>query len=331
MKTLVLSSKDYDQAYFEQARQQSPIQLDYLPARLDLNTLAVCTGYEAICVFVNDQLSAPVIEGLCKLGVRHIALRCAGFNNVDINAAKQLGIRVSRVPAYSPEAVAEHTLALMLSLNRKIHKAYNRVRENNFSLDGLLGFNFYGKTIGVVGTGRIGRCVINILLGMGCHVLCYDPYPDASLEQISKVSYTDLASLMSHSDIITLHCPLTQESHHMINQNSISQMRDNVMLINTSRGALVDTQAVIQGLKSKKIGYLGLDVYEMESELFFEDLSLDIVQDDVFDRLTGFPNVIITGHQGFFTHEALEQIAQITLNNLSLAAQNQVDDNTFLC
>lgn len=328
MKTLLFSSKQHDQNYFEHRFFNANFALDFQEARLSLDTVSLCQGYDAICVFVNDIVTKEVINKLKGFHIQHIALRCAGFNNVDLVAAKEAGISVSRVPAYSPQAVAEHTIALMMTLNRKIHKAYNRVRENNFSLNGLIGFNFYQKTVGVVGYGKIGRCVIQILNGLGCKVVCYDPYPPSTAP--ADVKFVELETLLTLADIITLHCPLTASSQHMINQLAIERMKPNVMLINTSRGGLVDTEAVIAGLKSKKIGYLGLDVYEMESDIFFEDKSWEIMQDDIFDRLVGFPNVIVTGHQGFFTDEALIQIADTTINNLSLVSQGKQDQETFL-
>lgn len=329
-KTLFFSSKSYDSKYFSEGNQDIGLSLDFNEVRLSAKTAALCDGYQAVCLFVNDIADSTVLHILSKLGIKHIALRCAGFNNVDIAVAKQIGISVSRVPAYSPEAVAEHTLALILTLDRKTHKAYNRVRENNFSLEGLMGFNLHGKTTGIVGTGKIGKVVINILQGFGCKVLCYDPYPDPLIVRDNNATYVDLETLISSSDIISLHCPLTPQSQHLINQQAIAMMKPDVMLINTSRGALMDATALIQGLKQKKIGYLGMDVYEMESELFFEDKSYEIMQDDVFDRLAGFPNVLITGHQGFFTNEAMQQIAQTTLQNLLLVKNSQTNSETFL-
>ncbi len=330
MKVLLFSSKKHDQDYFSIASCSSDIEVDHQRAHLDIDTVELCKGYSAICIFVNDNANAEVLEKLNQYGVQHIALRCAGFNNVDLLAANKFGITVSRVPSYSPEAVAEHALALIMTLNRKTHKAYNRVRENNFSLQGLLGFNLFGKTVGVIGTGQIGTALIRILLGFGCKIMCYDPFPNPKLLETSDLNYVDLKTLIQQSDIISLHCPLTKESHHMIDAESLSLMKQGVMLINTSRGGLIDTSAVIAALKSRQIGYLGLDVYEMESELFFEDKSFDIIQDDVFDRLSGFPNVIITGHQGFYTHEALTEIADKTIKNLMLANQNKRDDSSFL-
>lgn len=330
MRVLLFSSKKHDQEYFDQADDVTDLKIDHQPARLDIDTVNLCKGYDAVCLFVNDNANETVLIKLHQFGVKHLALRCAGYNNVDLNAAKRLGITVSRVPSYSPEAVAEHTVALMMTLNRKTHKAYNRVRENNFSLQGLLGFNFHHKSVGVIGTGQIGQALVNILLGLGCRVLCYDPYPNLMLAETLKITYLPLDDVLKQSDIISLHCPLTPESHHMICTESLSLMKKGVMLINTSRGALIDTSAVITALKNRHIGYLGLDVYEMESELFFEDKSFDIIQDDVFDRLSGFPNVVITGHQGFYTHEALTEIADKTINNIMLAHQGSTDKDSFL-
>lgn len=316
MKVGVFSCKSYDKASLSEAAASVSLSLTYIEEPLTPLTAAACKDFDAVCVFVNDNVGEETISALSQAGVSHIALRCTGYNNVDIDAAKLHGIRISRVPAYSPEAVAEHALALILTLDRKTHKAYNRVKEGNFDLRGLLGFTLSGKTAGIVGAGRIGKAVAQILLGFGCKVLCYDPMPCASLEQ-RGVIYTDLNSLLKDSHIISLHCPLNEQSHHLINSDTLSMMQDGVMLINTSRGGLINTKAVIQGLKSKKIGYLGLDVYEMESELFFRDHSLEIIQDDEFQRLASFHNVLITGHQGFFTEEALSEIASATIKNLT--------------
>jgi D-lactate dehydrogenase len=275
------------------------------------------TGFSALCVFVNDTLNAPVLQSLSENGTRLIALRCAGFNNIDLPSANRLGITVVRVPAYSPSSVAEHSVALMLSLNRGIHRAYNRVRDGNFSLDGLLGFDLRGKTVGIIGTGGIGTTVAQILHGFGCHLIAHDPFHNPDCEQFGT-QYVELNELYESSDIITLHCPLNQQTHHLINAAAIARMKPGVMLINTSRGAVIDAVAVIDGLKSKKIGYLGLDVYEQEGDLFFRDLSNQVIQDDVFERLLTFPNVLITGHQGFFTAEALRNIAHTTLQNINV-------------
>ncbi|MGL5233553.1 MAG: 2-hydroxyacid dehydrogenase, partial [Empedobacter falsenii] len=270
----------------------------------------------AVCVFVNDKVNRQVIEILAKKGVKIIALRCAGFNNVDLEAAKEFGIKICRVPAYSPEAVAEHTMAMLLTLNRKTHKAYNRVREQNFALNGLLGFNLFQKTIGIVGTGKIGKAFINIAKGFGCKIIAYDLYPDQELMN-NGVEYVELDKLFKTSDIISLHCPLTPENHYMINQETIAMMKDGVTIINTSRGGLINTHEAIEALKNHKIGYLGIDVYEQEEKLFFKDLSAEIIQDDMIQRLMSFPNVLVTAHQAFFTQEALEQISEITMRSIS--------------
>ena len=292
-----------------------PIEATFFEHPLNPSTALTCEGFSDVVVFVNDDVSEATIKALSQNNVSHVALRCAGYNNVDVDAAAEMGISVSRVPAYSPETVAEHTLALILTLNRKTHKAYNRVREGNFNLQGLMGFTLHEKNVGVIGTGKIGKAVIRILLGFGCNVLCFDPTQDSSVICMGA-QYVSLDELLSKSVIITLHCPLNEHSQHIINADSIAKMPDGVMLINTSRGGLLDDAAVIKGLKAKKIGYLGLDVYERESELFFSDHSQEIIQDDVFQRLTTFPNVLITGHQGFFTQEALHEIGEITLDNI---------------
>ena len=278
--------------------------------------------------FVNDHLDAGVIETLAKSGTRLLTLRCAGYNNVDLKAAREHGIAVARVPGYSPYAVAEHTIGLMLALNRKLHRAYNRVREGNFALDGLLGFDLHGKTVGIIGTGRIGSVVTKMLTGFGCRILAFDPIPNEICRSLGT-RYVKFDELLAQSDVITLHCPLTPENQHMIDAKALQKMRGGVMLINTSRGALIDTLAVIEALKSGKVGYLGLDVYEEEERIFFEDRSGLIISDDVFSRLLTFPNVIVTGHQAFFTREALENIAATTIDNITkfesgLALDNQV-------
>ena len=325
MKVSVFSSKKYDEQAF---LQYSPtgIEWQFLPQKLDMLTVEAAKGADAICAFVNDDLSAEVLKRLSELGIQAVALRCAGFNNVDLTTAKSLNIRIMRVPAYSPQAVAEHTVGMMLCLSRKFHKAYNRTRDNNFDLNGLLGFNLYGKTVGLIGTGRIGVATARILRGFGCTLLTVDPVEDAEITKLGA-TYVSLSELYRQSDIISLHCPLTPQSHHLINTDALSQMKDGVMLINTSRGALVDTQAVIAALKSGKIGYLGLDVYEQEADLFFKDLSDQVIADEVFQRLLTFPNVLITGHQAFFTNEAMAQISSITAENLLAFAQNRLSGN----
>ncbi|GAB3016707.1 2-hydroxyacid dehydrogenase [Bowmanella dokdonensis] len=327
MKITVFSAKAYDKEYLQQANRG--FELAFIESRLNQQTVALAAGSQAICVFVNDQLDKAVLQELKMMGVQHIALRCAGFNNVDLEAARELGLQVSRVPAYSPEAVAEHTLALVLTLNRRLHKAYNRVKEGNFSLQGLLGFNLHGKTVGIIGTGRIGLATGRLFKGFGCQLLGHDPLPSDDWQAMGG-QYCALQKLFSEADIVSLHCPLTPQTRHMINDQSLALMKDGVMLINTSRGGLIDTGAVIRSLKNRKIGYLGLDVYEMEGDLFFEDLSNQIIQDDLFQRLATFPNVLITGHQGFFTHEALSQIAATTMHNLYLAQQQRTDKTSFL-
>lgn len=325
MKVSVFSSKKYDEQAF---LQYSPpdIEWQFLPQKLDVLTVEAAKGSDAICAFVNDDLSAAVLKHLSELGIQAVALRCAGFNNVDLRTAKSLNIRIMRVPAYSPQAVAEHTVGMMLCLSRKFHKAYNRTRDNNFDLNGLLGFNLYGKTVGLVGTGRIGAATARILHGFGCRLLSVDPVEDAEISALGA-TYVTLPELYRQSDIISLHCPLTPQSHHLINEDALAQMKDGVMLINTSRGALVDTRAVISALKSGKIGYLGLDVYEQEADLFFKDLSDQVIADEVFQRLLTFPNVLITGHQAFFTNEAMAQISSITAQNLLDFAQNKPSGN----
>lgn len=315
MNILFFSAKPYDRDSFSETNVPFGYTIEYLETRLDRHTAPLAQGFDAVCVFVNDTLDRATLEQLSNFGVRLVALRCAGFNNVDLPAAHELDVTIARVPAYSPHAVAEHTIALLLALNRRVHRAYNRVRDGNFALEGLLGFDLHGLTAGVVGTGKIGVNVARILRGFGCRVLAHDPFPNPECENLG-VAYVSLDTLFSESDIVTLHCPLTPESHHLINAHAISKMKPGVTLINTSRGALVDTRAVISALKDGRIGYLGLDVYEEEGDLFFEDLSSRVIQDDVFARLTTFPNVIITGHQAFFTREALRNIAQTTLENV---------------
>ncbi|OQX68126.1 MAG: hydroxyacid dehydrogenase [Sorangiineae bacterium NIC37A_2] len=314
MKIAVFSTKPYDRHALEQANREHGHELTFFESRLTPATAALARGFDAICPFVNDDLSEPVIDLLADAGVRLLTLRSAGYNHVDLRAAARRGLTVAHVPAYSPHAVAEHAMGMILTLNRKFHRAYARVREGNFALEGLLGFDIYRKTMGVVGTGQIGAAFCQIALGFGCRVLAYDLYPNSAL-QAAGVEYADLNAVLSRTDIIALHVPLTPQTRHMIDAESIARMKPGVMLINTSRGALVDTPAVIAGLKSGQIGALGLDVYEEEADLFFEDLSSTVIQDDVFARLLTFPNVLVTGHQGFFTKEALERIAGTTLTN----------------
>lgn len=326
MKIAVVSTKSYDREFLAAANAGHGHELVFFEPRLTVETVPLVAGFPAICAFVNDVLSGPVLRALHAKGLKLIALRCAGFNNVDLEVAAELGITIVRVPAYSPYGVAEHTVALILALNRKIHRAYNRVREGNFSLEGLLGFEINGRTVGVIGTGKIGAIVGSIMRGFGCNVLAYDIKPDPQLLAMGA-KYVELHELMRESDIITLHCPLTPQTHHLIDAPTIDLMKPGVMLINTGRGALVNTKAVIQGLKSEKIGYLGLDVYEEEADLFFEDLSGEVIKDDVFTRLLTFPNVIVTAHQAFFTNHALEAIAQTTIQNITATTSGKSSGN----
>jgi D-lactate dehydrogenase len=318
MDVAVYSAKPYDREYLLAACGTLHTATFY-DAPLTPASAELAHGFKAVCCFVNDDLGAATLAVLARLGVRLVALRCTGFNNVDLAAARKLGIRVARVPAYSPHAVAEHTIALMLALNRKLHRAFNRVRENNFSLEGLIGFDLYGKTVGIVGTGEIGKVVARILCGFGCKVIATDPKPNDDCLTLG-VRYVTWEELCAESRIITLHCPLTPQTRHLVDATAVQRMKPGVMLVNTSRGAVIDTRAVITGLKNKTIGSLALDVYEEEAHLFFDDLSNRIVDDDVFARLLTFPNVVITGHQGFFTAEALTSIANTTVANLNAFA-----------
>lgn len=322
MKTAVFSTKSYDRQFLSEANRQAGHELIFLEPRLTDQTCALADGFPAVCTFVNDQLDARVLLTLSKRGTRLIALRCSGFNNVDLSSAEKLGLTVARVPAYSPQAVAEHTVALILALGRKLHKAYNRVREGNFTLEGLLGLELSGRTAGIIGTGRIGAIVAEILAGFRCRLLTYDVVPNAELEAIGA-HQVSLDELFTQSDVITLHCPLVPDTFHLINGEALARMKQGVVLINTSRGKLVDTEAVVRALKSGKIGSLGLDVYEEEADLFFEDLSNRVIQDDVFSRMLTFPNVIITGHQAFFTRQAMTAIAEETLANITAFEQGQ--------
>jgi D-lactate dehydrogenase len=314
MKVVFFSTQPYDMQFFNLYKDAFGFELVYFESALSKKTASLAENAEAVCVFVNDKLTEEVIDLLAAQGVKIIALRCAGFNNVDLEAAKRQGIKVCRVPAYSPEAVAEHAVAMLLTLNRKTHKAYNRVREQNFSLNGLLGFDVHNKTIGVVGTGNIGKAFCKIMLGFGCKVSAFDVIANKDLEAIG-VEFKPLQEVLQ-SDIISLHCPLNDQTKHLINDTTIAMMKKGVMLINTSRGGLIDTKTVIHALKSGQIGYLGIDVYEQEEKLFFRDLSSDIIQDDLIQRLMSFPNVLITAHQAFFTEDALSQISTTTLKNI---------------
>lgn len=315
MKIAFFSTQPYDTSFFESANQAFGHELAFFTQALDPATVSLAKGAQAVCLFVNDQASAPVIEGLKAIGVQTIALRCAGFNNIDVEAAKKASINVCRVAAYSPESVAEHAVALLLTLTRKTHKAYNRVREQNFALSGLLGFNLHGKKVGVIGTGNIGQAFCKIMLGFGCEVTAFDLIANKEMEALG-VKYAPLIEVLG-SDIISLHCPLNEQTKHIINAETLSYLTKGATIINTGRGGLLDTKAVINALKNGTIGALGLDVYEQEEKLFFKDLSSSIIMDDTIQRLMSFPNVLVTGHQGFFTQEALEKIAVTTLDNIT--------------
>jgi len=315
MKITFFSTQPYDRRFFNHSNSTFSFDLEYLDTALNEQTVGLIRNADVVCAFVNDSINADVLRLMREKGVRILALRCAGFNNVDLKAARENDIRVVRVPAYSPHAVAEHAVAMIMTLNRKTHKAYNRIREQNFSLEGLLGFDLYGKTIGVVGTGNIGKAFCSIMKGFGCRVLAYDIRPDSELTT-SGVEYVSLETLLRQSEVVSLHTPLTNDTRHLVNESSISLMKEGAMLINTSRGGLIDTKAVIKALKSGRIGALGIDVYEQEEKLFFRDLSETIIEDDVIARLMSFPNVLVTAHQGFFTREALTQIANTTLANI---------------
>ncbi|MGE0267497.1 MAG: 2-hydroxyacid dehydrogenase [Candidatus Omnitrophota bacterium] len=323
MRVAVFNTKSYDKQFLEEAN-AGRHEFVFFEAHINRTTCPLAYGFEAVCVFVNDIIDREVLELLAANGTTLIALRCSGYNNVDLPAAARLGIKVARVPAYSPHGVAEHAVAMMMSLNRKIYRAYNRIREGNFSLDGLLGFEMNGKTVGIIGTGKIGYLTAALLKGFGMNLLGYDVRKNPEAEAIG-MTYVSLDELYRQSDIISLHIPLLKDTYHIINERSVALMKDRVMLINTSRGGLIDTQSVIDGLKSGKIGYLGLDVYEEEGDLFFEDLSGHVIQDDVFARLLIFPNVVITGHQAFFTATALKNIAETTISNITAHAENRID------
>lgn len=315
MKTAVFSTKAYDERFLTAANQSGLHELVFFEDRLTVKSAPLALNFPAICAFVNDDLSAGTLEMLAAGGTRMIALRSAGYNHVDLVAAERLGLSVRRVPAYSPYAVAEFTIGMILTLNRRYHRAFNRVREGNFGIDGLLGFDLHGSTVGIIGTGKIGLLTAKPLEAMGCQVLGYDPYHNPEFEQIGR--YVSLDELFATSDIVSLHCPLTPESHHLISAESLARMKRGVMIINTSRGGLVDAPALVEGLKSGQVGALGLDVYEQEADLFYEDLSGEIIQDDVLQRLIMFPNVLITSHQAFFTDTALRNISETTIQNLS--------------
>ena len=311
MKVAFFDTKSYDIPGFEHYAADSGLEIKFFETRLNEDTASLAAGYDAVCVFVNDTVSAAVVDELCRLGVKVLVLRCAGFNNVDIKAC-QGRLPVYRVPAYSPYAVAEHAMALLLTINRRTHKAYIRTRDFNFSLQGLAGFDLHGKTVGIIGTGKIGRVFADICKGFGMKILAYDKYPNPD----SGLTYVDLPELFEQSDIISLHCPLTEETHHNIDAASIAKMKTGVTILNTSRGALINTEDLIAGIKNKKVGAACLDVYEEEGDFFYEDYSGHIVRDDKLVRLIAMPNVIVTSHQAFLTQEALDSIASTTVDNL---------------
>jgi D-lactate dehydrogenase len=329
MKIGVFSCKPYDREFLSARNNNFGFELEFLDCSLNIETVELARPFDAVSVFVNDVIDESVLKALKSFDIHHVALRCAGFNNIDLEQARKLGIGVSRVPSYSAESVAEHTVAIILALNRKLIKASSRVLDNNFELDGLLGFNLRCKTVGIVGTGAIGKRLVDILTGFGCRILCCDPTPSKDIIAMGH-QYVNLEKLIKESDVISLHCPLNADSQHMIDHAAVQNMKDQVMIINTSRGGLVNTQAIVSGLKSGKIGYLGLDVYEMESELTTTDLICETITDDTYQRLGTFPNVLITVHQGFFTVESLQQSADTTLKNLQYYFAGKVCDETFL-
>ncbi len=328
MKVAVFSTKPYERVYLDTFNGNSKHQFVYFDTALNANTSNLAVGFKAVCVFVNDKVDRATIENLSKNGVQLIDLRCAGFNNIDLEAAADHHITVLRVPAYSPQAVAEHAVALILTLNRKTHKTYNRVREGNFSLENLMGFNLYEKTVGVIGTGKIGTAFCQIMQGFGCKVIAYD-ITESEILKTRGIEYKPFDAILNDSDIISLHCPLTPKTHYLFNSLTFSKMKKGAMLINTSRGGLIKTDDTIKALKSGHLGYLGIDVYEQEENLFFKDLSESLIPDDLIERLMSFHNVLITPHQGFFTQEALDQIAQTTMKNFTdfengVALENEV-------
>ncbi|NTS77371.1 2-hydroxyacid dehydrogenase [Catenovulum sp. SM1970] len=325
MKVAVFSTKPYDKEYLTSANDtfNANLEFEFYEAHLNKDTAILAKGSDAICCFVNDNIDADVLTQLVAFNIKDISLRCAGFNQVDLDKAKELGIRVARVPEYSPHAIAEHALALILALNRNIHRAHTRIRENDYSIHGLLGFDLHGKTVAVFGTGKIGATFAKVMKGLGCNVVAYDPYPNPDLLALD-IPYVNLDQALNRADIISLHCPLMPETQYLINDETLAKTKKGVMVINTSRGGLIDTKAIIRGLKTGQVGYVGLDVYEEEGDLFFDDLSNQLLQDDVFARLLTFPNVVITGHQAFFTKEALINITDTVVQNLMDMRNNQI-------
>ncbi|MBE3666890.1 2-hydroxyacid dehydrogenase [Vibrio navarrensis] len=329
VNVLFYSAKNYDEVSFNKAKGDHPVDYHFHDFRLTSKTASLAKNHEVVCAFVNDDLSAPVLKLLAEGGTKLIAMRCAGFDKVDLAAAKELGLQVVRVPAYSPEAVAEHAVGMMMCLNRRLHKAYQRTRDANFSLDGLVGFNFYGKTVGVIGSGKIGVAAMRIFKGLGMDILCHDPYPNPLALELGA-QYVSLDELYAKSDIISLHCPMSKENYHLLNETSFAKMKRGVMIINTSRGELLDSLAAIEALKQGQIGALGLDVYDNEKDLFFQDKSNDVIVDDVFRRLSACHNVLFTGHQAFLTHEALNNIASVTLNNIDAYFSGTTSGNELI-
>ncbi|MDN3616316.1 MAG: 2-hydroxyacid dehydrogenase [Vibrio gallaecicus] len=323
------SSKSYDEKSFNLAKGDLNAEFHFHDFRLTRKTAKMAYQSEIVCAFVNDDLSRPVLEKLAKGGTKLIAMRCAGFDKVDLEAAKEFGLQVVRVPAYSPESVAEHTVGMMMCLNRKLHKAYQRTRDANFSLEGLVGFNFHGKTVGVIGSGKIGLATMRILKGLGMNILCYDPYPNPLAEELGA-KYVELDELYQESDVITLHCPMSKENYHLLDATAFGKMKDGVMIVNTSRGELLDSTAAIEALKQSRIGALGLDVYDNEKELFFQDKSNDVIVDDVFRRLSACHNVLFTGHQAFLTKDALFNIANTTLTSVEAFFSDKKSGNELI-
>ncbi len=328
MKLAVYSTKQYDRKYLNSVNKHFGFELEFFDFLLTPKTAKMAEGCQAVCIFVNDDACREVLTELATAGVKTLALRCAGFNNVDLQAAKELGIQVVRVPAYSPEAVAEHAVGMMMSLNRRIHRAYQRTRDANFSLEGLIGFNMHNRTAGIIGTGKIGIATLRILNGFGMKLLAYDPYPGQQALALGA-EYVSLDTLYAQSDVISLHCQMTSDNYHLLNKESFDKMKDGVMIINTSRGGLIDSAAAIKALKQQKIGALGMDVYENERDLFFEDKSNDVIQDDIFRRLSSCHNVLFTGHQAFLTEEALTSISNITMQNIAQLNNNQPCPNVI--
>lgn len=329
LRIAFFDTKPYDKIFFEELNKQYDFDITFFESKLRPQTAALTENFDAVCAFVNDEINEKVIEILAKNKIRMIAMRCAGFNNVNLKAACSNGITVVRVPAYSPYAVAEYALALLMTLNRKIYRAYNRVREGNFSINGLMGFDIHGKTAGIIGTGKIGQIFAELLSGFGVRILAYDLYPNYEAAEKLNMQYVDLQTLFKESDIISLHCPLTPENHHLINAENIALMKDGVTVINTSRGKLINSSDLINGLKSGKIGAAGLDVYEEETDYFFEDRSDKVVQDDNLARLLTFSNVVISSHQAFFTREAMHNIAETTMQSFKALAEGSKLQNAI--